>query len=466
MRDVKYRMETLCLYDYRGVEEHLRAMAARGWWLERAGNRLWKYRRAEPEEVRYAVTYSVEASQFNPEPTEGQRSLEELCAAAGWRKVDDWFQMQIFCTRDPHAVSLETDEGLRLEGIHRAMRKNFLPGNAVALLLSLLMGGAFVGTLFVKPFRVFERNSSLFSGVLFVLAAALMVYTLWHYYHWRRRSLRSVAEGGGCVPLGRGYRLVSRVGMAALLALCAIYLALELMTSGRGYALLFLVYMALLFVMVFLVRGTTVLLKRRGVSKWRNIAGTLAVDVLLAFAMVGVLSWGIIRFGWFLGGSGERYTYDHTEWDLYPREDVPLTLSELTGELYEHVSREWRGEGSFFLPRWQYWEHVLREDGGEKERTGLSYTIWQPRMEWLSEALVRDLLEDDRPAGLPGLRRQYVAEDPVPWGAEAVYRRWLNGEPTENWLLCFPGRVASLSMDRTPTAEQMRLAGERLGAEV
>ena len=87
-------------------------------------------------------------------------------------------------------------------------------------------------------------------------------------------------------------------------------------------------------------------------------------------------------------------------------------------------------------------------------------------MEWLSEALVRDLLEDDRPAGLPGLRRQYVAEDPVPWGAEAVYRRWLNGKPTENWLLCFPGRVASLSMDRTPTAEQMRLAGERLGAEV
>ena len=48
MKDVKYRWNTPCLYDYRGVEEHLSAMAAQGWRLEKAGNSLWKYRRAEP----------------------------------------------------------------------------------------------------------------------------------------------------------------------------------------------------------------------------------------------------------------------------------------------------------------------------------------------------------------------------------------------------------------------------------
>ena len=78
MKDVKYCRSTLCLYDYRGVEEHLSAMAAQGWRLEKAGNSRWKYRRAEPAQVRYAVTYNAGASQFNPGPTEGQESLEEL----------------------------------------------------------------------------------------------------------------------------------------------------------------------------------------------------------------------------------------------------------------------------------------------------------------------------------------------------------------------------------------------------
>ena len=63
MKDVKYRWNTLCIYDYRGVEEHLAAMAAKGWRLERAGNSIWKYRRAQPAKVRYAVTYSAGASQ-------------------------------------------------------------------------------------------------------------------------------------------------------------------------------------------------------------------------------------------------------------------------------------------------------------------------------------------------------------------------------------------------------------------
>ena len=83
MKHTSYRWNTYCLYDYRGVEEHLSAMTAKGWRLERAGNNLWKYRRAQPAEVLYAVTYSAGASQFNPGPTQGQQSLEELCACAG-----------------------------------------------------------------------------------------------------------------------------------------------------------------------------------------------------------------------------------------------------------------------------------------------------------------------------------------------------------------------------------------------
>ena len=465
MRDAKYCWNTLCLYDYRGVEDHLSAMAAKGWRLEKAGNTFWKYRRAEPAEVRYAVTYSAGASQFNPGPTEGQESLAELCAAAGWEKVCDWFQMQIFSTEDPDAVPLETDEALRLQNIHRSLGKNFLLTNLILLGLGLVMSFSFLGTLFVKPLRVLESSARLFSGALFLLVALLEIYTLCHYYGWRRCSRHSIEEGGPCAPINtKAYQRLNRAGLVLVGFLVAVWLLTELIYGGKGYAVFFAAYLALFSVVVALIRGTTAFLRRRRVSKGWNIAGTLAADVVLVFAMIGGLVWAGIRFGWFTGGSGETYTYQHIEFDVHPREDVPLTLSDLTGDSYRHASRNLRREGSFFLPKQSYREYALQntEDESENAWPGsihLSYTIYEPRTQWLYDALAEDLLADDDDSEIPEFSKTYRQEDPAPWGAEAVYRQYYRQDDraTDDWLLCWPGRVVELSLDRPPTEAQKAL---------
>lgn len=473
MKDIKYRWNTLCLYDYRGVENHLSAMAAKGWRLEKAGNNFWKYRRAEPAQVRYAVTYSAGASQFNPGPTEGQESLAELCAAAGWEKVCDWFQMQIFSTEDPDAVPLETDEALRLQNIHRSLGKNFLLTNLILLLLGLFMSFAFLGTLFVKPLRVLENSASLCSGPLFVLVTLLELYTLCHYYGWRRRSRRSIEEGGPCAPINtRAYQRLNRAGLVLVGLFVAVWLLTEVSRGGRGYALFFTVYIALFVLLVILIRGTTAFLRTRKVSKGWNIAGTLTADVVLVFAMIGGLVWAGIRFDWFTGGSGETYTYQHIKFDVHPREDLPLTLTDLTGETYRHDSREKRTEGSFFLPEQSYREYALQntEDESENAWPGslrLSYTIYEPRTQWLYGALMEELLVDDDDPDIPEFSKIYRQEDPAPWGAEAVYRQYyrLDGNPTDTWILCWPGRVVGLSLDWPPMEAQKALIAARLGPE-
>jgi len=463
MKDTKRRFETLCLYDYRGVEEHLSAMAARGWRLEKAGNQFWKYRRAEPADVRYAVTYSDEASQFNPGPTEGQQSLEDLCAAAGWTKVSDWFQMQIFSTEDENAVPLETDEALRLENIHRSMRKNFLPTNAVILAVGLLLSALFLYTLFSNPLRLFENEAWLFSGVMFLLMALLEIYTLCHYCLWRRRSRQSVENGGPCAPIRtKRYQRLNRWMLALVNVLGVLFLLAELFSGGTRFAVFLLVYMALFGLLAFAVRRTTALLRNWGVSKRRNIAGTLLVDVVLAFAMVGGLTWAVIHFNGFSGESGGTYVYQGREWDVSPEEGFPLTFSDLTGREYEHIDRMHYNQGSFFLPESRYWETVLEEDG----QTGhIDYSIWTPRLSWLRDALVEDFVEETDPPAYSGRERHYVAGDPAPWGAEAVYIQYFDGEPMDTWLLVWPGRVVSLCMDQPPTAEQKGLIQARLAPE-
>nr|WP_325216442.1 DUF2812 domain-containing protein [uncultured Oscillibacter sp.] len=469
MKDVKYCRSTLCLYDYRGVEEHLSAMAAQGWRLEKAGNSRWKYRRAEPAQVRYAVTYNAGASQFNPGPTEGQKSLEELCAAAGWEKVSDWFQMQIFSTEDPAAVPLETDEALRLQNIHRSMRKNYLPTNIFLLVIGLWMSASLVYSLVSgNILRLFSSNAHLFSGSLFLLLVLLELYTLLHYYRWRKQSRRSIEDGGTCVPINtRAYQRLNRGGLVLVGIVSALYLLAELLSGSRGYALFFLAYILQFILLVFLVQKTTAVLRKRRASKSVNIVVTLAVDVVLAFALIGGLTFCAIRSGWFSGGSGETYTYQNVKFDVHPREDVPLTLSDLTGKPYEHVSRNWRRVGSVLLPEWSYWETAL-ENGPEEEgwpgSLHLSYTVYIPRFQWFYDDVAEELLESAVPRSSYDIGYAYVSEDPVPWGAEAVYRRWLDGSPINSWFLCFPDRIASLSMDWEPTAREKALIQSRLGS--
>ena len=468
MRDTKYRRNTFCLYDYRGVEEHLSAMAAQGWRLEKAGNTFWKYRRAQPANVRYAVTYSDSASQFNPGPTEEQQSLAELCAAAGWEKVSDWAQMQIFSTSDPAAVPLETDEALRLEGIHRSMKKNFIPANIAALLLILFVARDFFLALFTWDLYGMVRSSaSLFAAAVALPAVCLQVYLLAGYFLWRRRSRRSVENGGACLPAGRGYRRAN-LGMGLLLTgLVAVYLLSELSGGSRGAALYFVSYMTLFYLLVFSIHQTTAFLRKRKVSKTTNIAVTLAVDFILAFALIGGLTYTALNHDWFssAAGSGKTYEYRDREWDVSPRRDFPLTLAELTGERYDHVHREVSSRGSLFVSERYYFENALLQDG--PKTAGLSYTIYETGFPSVRESMLEDLLEDD-PLKFQGMiltTRRYVPEDPSSWGAEAAYRRYYDEDPHNSWLLIWPGRVAAVSLDEAPTEEQKALISSRLGPE-
>ena len=468
MKNVTYRWNTFQLYDCRGVEEHLAAMAAQGWRLERAGGVLWKYRRAEPAKIRYAVTYSGSASRFEPGPTEEEQSLEELCSAAGWIKVSGFLQMQIFSTEDPNAVPLETDEALRLQNIHRCMWRSFLPANLVLLLLMLFIGRDFFLALVTWDlYGMLKNNAILISGALCLAAALLQLYLLAGYFLWRRRSRRSVEEGGTCLPAGRGSRWANLGLWVLLVLLLAVFLLSELDRGHRGAVLYFAAYMALFTLISVLIRATSALLRKRGASKTSNMTWTLVVDVVLCFTLIGGLAWSRYETDWFSDERPPENTYEYRgqDWDLSPRQDFPLTLAELTGEEYSHVRREAEDLGSVFIPRRNYRETALLGDGPKVCELG--YTLWELSSPALRESLLDDLLEDDpfKFRGMTVVTLRYVPEDPAPWGAEAAYRRYYDEDPGDSWLLVWPGRVAAVTLDDAPTEDQKALISARLAPE-
>ncbi len=460
MRETKRRMENLALYDYKRVEQHLSAMAAKGWRLESIGARLWKYRRAEPAKVRYAVTYIQDASQFNPGPTERQQTLEELCAAAGWEKVADWFQMQIYCSEAENPIPLETEESVRLEAVHRSMKRNFLPANIIFLLVSLIMSGLFIHTLIVNPLHIFENDGRLFTGPLLLLVTVLLLISLTHYWLWYQRSAKSVSQGGACADPG-DIRWVNWVGYALLIPWTTLYCLSWLARGLPGPAVYFVLHMLIICLMILLLRKTTALLRRMKASFGLNLFLTLLADVVLAAVLVGGLNIAAIKGGWFNGAKGETYIYQGQEWDVSPM-DLPLTVSDLTEETYSHISRQDTSAGSVLLPRRVCREHVM--EGTVRE--GIRYEITKPRR-WLYDMAVRNAAasrEETFSYRTARFSWLYTWEEvpAAPWGAERAYRELCDGEFTDTVLLIFSDRLVEFEYSSDLTPEQMALAGETL----
>ena len=448
MKTTKREFNLYQLFDYQGVERHLEAMATKGWRLERIGTYFWQYRRAEPAPATYAVTYISDASLFNPQPTENQERLDELCAAAGWKKVCDWAQMQIFVSEQPDPVPLETDDAVRIQAIHRSMKKNFLPSNYVLLALPLLW--LFMAWNDFRRDKVdfFSSSTDLFLILLSVLLLVLQGVNLSAYYRWRRRSLASVAQGGTCAATGGCRRLNQAVFgiLAVILAAYLVSLTVWQRTSAGVYLLWLLIYGLILFAVLRTREG----LKRAGAPKRLNMVLTLAVDVVLAVGAVSLLTFGVLRFGWF-SGEGDTYLYQNQEWQTDPPE-IPLTAEDLTGIAYEHIRRWDLGDGSFLMSRYTWSERAQQDAASGDARYHLSYTVTRTGIDRLYDLVLNETMASGDP---DFWTITWQPADPAPWGAEAVWRRYLDGTATDTWLLCRPGVIVELELDGEPDSAQM-----------
>ena len=462
MSERKREVCSYLLFDYRGVEAHLMKMAARGWRLEKVGTYFWTYRRAEPARVTYAVTYLPDASQFDPDPSEQQASLAELCAAAGWEKAADWGQMQIFVNERPDPVPLETDESVRLEVIRRSMKKSFQPWGIAALVLAAVMAILQIKTLVTDPIHLLSSNSGLTTAVLWDALVVQAAANLLSYRRWCRRSAASVARGGPCADPGRGLRRLNRV-VLWLAVLCLAFFFVSSAASADGGTVLFLLcYLAVFVLVAYLVNRFRRYLQREGVSRRRNLALTLAVDLVLAVVLVGGLTGGYLALS--LNGtfhSGETYQYRDQTWDADP-EPLPLTLEDLTGVPYPHVRRSRYGSGSLLVREDNCHDYVLDEQDHGKI---LDYTVTTTALPALGDLAAEHILMEWTDRGY----YDYAETDPAPWGAEAAYRRiyddgW-DRYATDDYLLCWPDRVVEISLtDVDLTPEVMAAVGEKLGS--
>ena len=221
-------------------------------------------------------------SAYAPEPTVEEADLSELCAAAGWQKVCGWGNMMIYANDQPDPVPLITDERLRLQNLHAAMKKGSLPGMGAVFGVS-----AALALLLWPIWAVSCRTAPDVTVLLAVCALGLPGIWLLSYWGWYRTARRAVEgkpplpgqPGGGLAGSGLAGRRFVPGGR---------YLYQEWFSDPRQfwYSLCFL---AGLIGLGFLGDRVRRFLRENGSSKAGNIAAALVAALVCAVALVFAL---------------------------------------------------------------------------------------------------------------------------------------------------------------------------------
>ena len=452
MKNTKRQLIPFSYYDLTGMERHLEKMAQKGWLLDKMSALGWRYRRIEPQKLHFTVSYCHRASAYDPEPTEEVQTFYDFCAHTGWRLAAEFGSMQVFYNDQEDPIPIDTDPAMEIQMVGREM-KRALPFEILLLLIGFFMGGSWLYSLFHSPIDLLANPTNLFTGLCWLGLMVWSVADILTYLLWRRRA-KLAAQRGEFVPT-RGCHRIMQVVMA-LVILGAIYFFITARLPGLR---LLTGAMILEFVVLFLaVNGTKDFLKKRKVSRRKNQAVTIAVDVLLAAVLVVSISYGTIilaRNGGFSLAA-----------DIEPL----LTIADLTGEEDPRYIVRSHVESSVFLKVREFTE---RSHPGESVRLPeLHSKVVDVYLPGIYGFCLRELLhERDDWEGLTDdgtvIKPYYVYQemDPALFGAQAAWQRYAggeNGEPTGDYLLSYPGRLVVLECDWELTAEEMAIAGAKL----
>ena len=450
-------------YDRTGIEAHLEKMAARGWMLVKMGRAFWTYRRMEPKAMHFSVIYFAPASEFDCAPGGEQQTFQDYCAEVGWTLAASWSQMLIFASDAEDPTPIETDAAVQVEAVHQAMKKNFLLSYGILLALALFQLVRYLSDFYRHPTDTLANPGALDALILWFQITLLCVAEISTCFLWRRKARRIADEEGHFTPT-RGHRRL-RLVCELLTTVCLLSLFFSFSTQ---MSLLLLGIFAVAIALQGLLAGLRHLMRRTGWSTEVNRLVTQLLSFLVAFAVIGSMTWGAIRLmqdtPW-----RETYTWQGDEYDVHPI-DLPLTLADLTDQTYEHVSRDRLETRTFFLSR-QSCKEII---GQPQKQVTLQYEVTDIRRPWLRDMVVRDYLENTGYTVRFRTMKFTIDWDWLPeeapgaWGADAAYRRYYVDEedsslsPANTYLLFYGDRVVELTLPEEPTDAQRAVVGEKL----
>lgn len=239
MKMTKLTYTNRLAYDYKNIENMLEKMSLKGWKCIKFGGVCIHYEKIEPQALKYSVFFIPSLSQFDGTPLEKQETLISMCEETGWEYICQWGKMMIFCSSEENPTPIETDENVKLESIHKSMKKEYLPTLIGMIFLLVISMYATYKNIYIRP-EEFFGGFGIFHMPMIGLLGITQITLIIQYMLWYKSSKKSVEHGGSCTKPIK----VSFIINTCVVLIFALYMT-YLFQSGDKL-LLFSVFSALL----------------------------------------------------------------------------------------------------------------------------------------------------------------------------------------------------------------------------
>ena len=193
----KYRLRMFRYNNYKSMEEKLSNMAERGWFLDNVGSFFWTFRKDKPRRLTYDISFFPDGADIDYYRTEEQETFLEYCEDSGWKLVGTDGKVHVFATDVEDPIPVENDEQLKLENLHRCMKKNSIFNWIYMFVLQVI-------TLFLLEADIWRKvltdpevifTYEFFSMSLRVLFPLVVIYGLIDYNIWYIRAKKAISKG-------------------------------------------------------------------------------------------------------------------------------------------------------------------------------------------------------------------------------------------------------------------------------
>lgn len=458
MKHTKRRLEVLTFYNHTGLEKHFEKMAQEGWLISRISNLGWVYRKIEPKKIHFCISYYPKASEFDPEPSEDQKTFQEFCAYTGWQLAYTTAQMQIFYNERENPIPIETDPVLEVETIHAAIKKSFVPAQITLIVMGLLFGGINVMSLIGNPILTLSDPMKIFSACCWTIVLLLASMDLWVYFRWHRRA-DEAAENGIFLETPD----TSPVHWAALTVLAVLVGYLVINIAGSSDSLLQYIMTCVsiyIFALFVLAEGIKRLGRKLKFSRNTNRIVTFALVFLLSWVMNMTITFSAMELR-------EQGVLDRGEKENAV--DAPLQMEDLL-DVEEFYIGALNDSESIFLRNRRITVMPHFDEEHRSVLPNMEYTIVDVKMPFLYDTCKNQMVKNLTQAGRVHIpyeqRDRLIPSDPAPWGAAEAYYVVNDMEPdweSNNYFLCYEDRMVDIEFSWSPTPEQMAIVGEKIG---
>ena len=439
MEEIKKEINVYSYYDCTGIENHLKKMAEKGWMLKEIMGRNWKYRRIEPRSMSFFVSYYPKKVSFDDMTDDRLKYIDEN-SVAGWKFVTHIGKMHIFCNESENPVPLHTDAAERVREIHRFAKTNVIFENLFMLAVAAALTTYFAFRFFEKPIDTMSDAAYIFWFMPF--AVLLSLYGIFKYLFWYVKAKKS-AEDGIFTDTKRIFNYADfYIPLYFTAATLKIYTFLSPPQMIFG-----VIAIALAVVMWLLFKALRRVISGKDLADEKKKA-QIAIAAVGFIAVFVAGSIGV--YSLFPARSEKVALPDGGTTEIYYDKNLPVDLEDLIeaeGVVSKYKSFEWLGFASVTETAQSAWD----ENGDEFYFDCDVYRIHFMPVYDACVTEVQDLLADI-----------YVEVDPVPWGADKVYRIKYEDGYANYFVICKDNIIVKIRMTLPPDETQMSIISEKL----